>query len=202
MTDNSSDFITNIPTSPSNTQSGYCELALGPMFAGKSSWIVRLYKQYTFYTNKIIVINFAGDTRYTQQDLCTHDKTVIPCIQAVKLEDVNVPEDVNIILINEGQFFTDIVSWVKSMVDIHKKKIYICGLDGDYKRERFGNLLDLIPFCDKVTKLSALCGRCKDGTSAIFTHRVTSSKEQVLIGEKDHYLPVCRKCYIYFNKTI
>ena len=202
MTDNSSDFITNIPTSPSNTQTGYCELALGPMFAGKSSWIVRLYKQYTFYTNKIIVINFAGDTRYTQQDLCTHDKTVIPCIQAVKLEDVNVPEDVNIILINEGQFFTDIVSWVKSMVDIHKKKIYICGLDGDYKRERFGNLLDLIPFCDKVTKLSALCGRCKDGTSAIFTHRVTSSKEQVLIGEKDHYLPVCRKCYIYFNKTI
>ena len=202
MTDNSSDFITNIPTSPSNTQTGYCELALGPMFAGKSSWIVRLYKQYTFYTNKIIVINFAGDTRYTQQDLCTHDKTVIPCIQAVKLEDVNVPEDVNIILINEGQFFTDIVSWVKSMVDLHKKKIYICGLDGDYKRERFGNLLDLIPFCDKVTKLSALCGRCKDGTSAIFTHRVTSSKEQVLIGEKDHYLPVCRKCYIYFNKTI
>ena len=65
-----------------------------------------------------------------------------------------------------------------------------------------GNLLELIPFCDKVTKLSALCGLCKDGTHAIFTHRFSSSKEQVLIGEKEHYLPVCRKCYISLSKTI
>lgn len=194
----------NESSSPTTTngQTGYCELALGPMFAGKSSWIVRLYKQYTFYTDKIVVINYVGDTRYTTQDLCTHDKTVIPCTQAINLSDVSIPEDVNIILINEGQFFEDIVHWVKEMVDQHKKKVYICGLDGDYKRERFGNLLELVPFCDKVTKLSSLCGNCKDGTEAIFTHRVTSSKEQVLIGEKDHYLPVCRKCYIYFNKTI
>ena len=120
------------------------------------------------------------------------------------LSEVIVPEDTNVILINEGQFFADIVEWVKEMVDERKIKVYICGLDGDFKREKFGNLLELIPFCDKVTKLSALCGRCKDGTQAIFTHRYlsTNSQEQVLIGEKDHYIPVCRKCYIYFNKTI
>lgn len=181
---------------------GYCELALGPMFAGKSSWLVRLYKQYTFYTDKILVINYVGDTRYHAEDLCTHDKTAIPCVQSFKLGNVDVPDDVKVILINEGQFFEDIVPWVKDMVDNKSKKVYICGLDGDYKRARFGSLLDLIPFCDKVTKLSALCGSCKDGTEAIFTHRVTSSKEQVLIGEKDHYLPVCRKCYIYKQNHI
>ena len=50
----------NESSSPTTTngQTGYCELALGPMFAGKSSWIVRLYKQYTFYTDKIVVINY------------------------------------------------------------------------------------------------------------------------------------------------
>ena len=47
---------------------GYCELAIGPMFAGKSSWIVRLYKQYTFYTDKIMVINYVGDTRYHTEE--------------------------------------------------------------------------------------------------------------------------------------
>jgi len=187
-----------------DSQCGYCEVALGPMFAGKSSWLVRLYKQYTFYTDKVLVVNYIGDKRYSTEDLCTHDKTMIPCIQAKLLSEVIVPEDTNVILINEGQFFADIVEWVKEMVDERKIKVYICGLDGDFKREKFGNLLELIPFCDKVTKLSALCGRCKDGTQAIFTHRYssTNSQEQVLIGEKDHYIPVCRKCYIYFNKTI
>ena len=80
-------------------------------------------------------------------------------------------------------------------MDKHQKQVYICGLDGDFKRERFGNLLDLVPMCDKVTKLTALCGFCKDGTRAIFTYRTSASNEQVLIGEKDSYVPLCRKCY-------
>ena len=104
-------------------------------------------------------------------------------------------EVADIIGINEGQFFDDIVPWVKNLVDKHQKQVYICGLDGDFKRERFGNLLDLVPMCDKVTKLTALCGFCKDGTRAIFTYRTSASNEQVLIGEKDSYVPLCRKCY-------
>ena len=190
------------PATDPTTHFGYCELALGPMFAGKSSWLVRLYKQFTFYTDKVLVINYIGDKRYSSEDLYTHDKTMIPCVQSERLYDITIDDTIELILINEGQFFEDIVPWVKDMVDNKNKKVYVCGLDGDYKRERFGNLLELIPFCDKVTKLSALCGLCKDGTHAIFTHRFSSSKEQVLIGEKEHYLPVCRKCYISLSKTI
>ncbi len=175
---------------------GYLEIAIGPMFASKTSWLIAKYKQYTVYTTKILVINYFADTRYSDTCLTTHDKVEIPCVQTDKLSNVYVNHDeVDIILINEGQFFEDIVPWVQNMVDHYGKQIYICGLDGDYKRERFGTLLDLVPMCDKVTKLTALCGLCKDGTRAIFTHRTSSSKEQVLIGEKDSYMPVCRKCY-------
>lgn len=185
--------------------SGYCELAIGPMFGGKSSWLIGLYKQYTFYTKDIVAINYSGDVRYgcdSCHNLYTHDQNKIPCIHTERLSSLNLPSNIEIILINEGQFFPDIVEWVREKVDVEHKKIYICGLDGDFKREKFGNLLDLIPFCDKVTKLTALCGNCKDGTKAIFSHRVSDSKEQVLIGEKNHYIPLCRKCYIYFTKSI
>jgi thymidine kinase len=99
----------------------------------------------------------------------------------------------SIILINEAQFFTDIVGWVKSAVEIHNKKIYLCGLDGDFNREQFGELLELIPFCDKITKLHSICGICKT-KDAIFTKRVVSGEEQELIGT-DEYIPVCRICY-------
>jgi thymidine kinase len=181
---------------------GYLEIALGPMFASKSSWLISQYKQYKVYTDKIKVINFSGDSRYSKTELSTHDHIMIPCLQTEKLYDVNIDNDVEVILINEGQFFVDIVHWVKEMVDKRHMKVYICGLDGDYKREKFGDLIDLIPFCDKITKLTAVCGKCKNGTRAIFTIRTTESSEQVLIGEKDHYLPVCRKCYIDICKSI
>ena len=57
----------------------------------------------------------------------------------------------------------------------NKKQVYICGLDGDFKRDKFGKMLDLIPLCDKVTKLSAICVKCKH--TAIFSKRLT--KEEV-----------------------
>ena len=181
---------------------GYLEMALGPMFASKSSWLISQYKQYKVYTDKIKVINYSGDNRYSQTELSTHDKIMIPCVQTEKLYYLQLDADIEVVLINEGQFFEDIVPWVKEMVDQRGIKVYICGLDGDYKREKFGTLLELIPFCDKITKLTAVCGKCKDGTRAIFTMRTTESCQQVLIGEKEHYLPVCRKCYIDISKTI
>ena len=73
-------------------------------------------------------------------------------------------------------------------------KVYVCGLDGDFQRKKFGQILDLIPLCDKVTKLTSLCSICKDGTPGIFSMRITFEKEQTLVGSKN-YLPVCRRCF-------
>ena len=76
----------------------------------------------------------------------------------------------------------------------YNKKVYVCGLDGDFKRQKFGQILDLIPLCDKVTKLTSLCSICKNGTPGIFSKRISSEEEQTLVGS-DNYIPVCRTCY-------
>ena len=47
--------------------------------------------------------------------------------------------DYDVFLINEGQFFEDLYDCVDSIVNKKKKKVYVCGLDGDYKRKKFGN---------------------------------------------------------------
>ena len=75
-----------------------------------------------------------------------------------------------------------------------KKKIYICGLDGDFERKKFGQILNLIPLCDKVTKLTSLCSLCTNGTAGIFSKRITCEKEQTVVGS-DNFIPVCRSCY-------
>ena len=84
------------------------------------------------------------------------------------------------------------------MVENHNKIVYICGLDGDFKRNRFGKILELIPYCDKIVKLQSLCSICKNGNPAIFSYRITEESSQIVIGS-DNYIPLCRACYICQN---
>ena len=187
--------------------SGYLELFIGPMFSGKTSKLIELYKQYKFCNIPVLVINHCLDDRYTDinnnnknknstnstVELSSHDKITIPCLQTNKLLDIEVNFETNIILINEGQFFQDLYQFTVLMLD-QNKTIYISGLDGDFKRRRFGEILDLIPLCDKVTKLQSLCSLCKNGCPGIFSLRLTKEQQQTLICI-DNYIPVCRNCY-------
>ena len=113
---------------------------------------------------------------------------------------LNKPRKYNVVLINEGQFFPDIKHTVINLVDKYKKQVYICGLDGDFQRSKFGDLIDLIPYCNKISKLTSLCALCKNGTHGIFTHRLTNDKKQIMIGS-DSYIPLCRSCYLENVKT-
>ena len=169
------------------------------MFSGKTTSLVQHYKNYSYIGRNVVVVNHADDTRYNDALLSTHDKIMIPCIFAhtvYSVKDAILAADV--ILINEGQFFSDIYESVVDMVENHNKVVYICGLDGDFKRNKFGRLLDLLPFCDEFTKLSSLCAWCKNGTPGIFSHRITTETSQVVIGA-DNYVPLCRKCYSTAN---
>ena len=199
-------------TTQSNQDTSYLELFIGPMFSGKTSKLVEIYKQCLFCSIPVVVINHSIDTRYHNNLLSTHDKVMIPCIQTNKLKDIWQYESINesdiilpyiddsvklinadVIIINEGQFFEDLLPAVEHMLQ-HNKKIYVGGLDGDFERKKFGQILDLIPLCDKVTKMTSLCGICKNGTHGIFSKRISAEKEQTVVGS-NNYIPVCRSCY-------
>lgn len=192
--------------------SAYLELIIGPMFSGKTSYLLDVYKKCKLCDIPIAVINHSADNRYTNNNnlLSTHDKTMVPCISTQTLMDLwnytdlennynnksnehMLIRNADVILINEGQFFDDLYPCVFDMLR-EKKHVYICGLDGDFQRNKFGSILDLIPICDKVTKLNSLCGICKNGTPGIFSKRITNDKEQFLIGS-NNYISVCRSCY-------
>jgi len=197
----------------SSKTTGYLELILGPMFSGKTSRLVEIYKQCKFCNISVAVINHSIDNRYDEELLSTHDQIKIPCIKTEKLldiwsDDISLEENIekthrindkfkiaksSVILINEGQFFSDLFEFVNKLLK-EDKKVYICGLDGDFERKKFGTILDLIPLCDQVRKLSSLCSLCKDGTPGIFSMRLTKETSQTLVGS-DNYIPVCRNCY-------
>ena len=94
-----------------------------------------------------------------------------------------------VIFIEEAQFFENLFTFVKDGLE-NQKSFYVAGLDGDFKREPFGDILKLIPLAEKVYKLNALCFFCKDGTEAPFTKRLSTSQDQQLVGGADSYASV------------
>ena len=177
---------------------GYLELIIGPMFSSKTTALLEIYKKCKFCDIPVTIINHISDVRYHNELISSHDKVMAPCLQANTLEEIWTTNESlllsDVILINEGQFFPDLYNIVIDMLDKHKK-VYICGLDGDFERKKFGQILDLIPFCDKVTKQTSLCSLCKDGSKGIFSMRLSDEVGQTVVGS-DNYIPVCRKCYI------
>lgn len=179
---------------------GYLELILGSMFSGKTSYLLEVYKKCVFCNIPVAVVNYTADNRYTTEPmLSTHDKQMIPCILASSIKDAitnnaETIKDAQTILINEGQFFPDIEETVKELVEVSNKRVYICGIDGDFERKPIGNLLQLIPFSDHIIKLKSLCSLCRDGTPGVFSFRITNEKSQVVIGSSN-YIPLCRECY-------
>ena len=193
------------------TNTGYLEIILGSMYSGKTGKLLEIYKQCQFCNIPVSIINHSIDKRYHDTMVSSHDKVLAPCLQAINLNDIwtnvgfvesgnqsdnyahKLLRSSDVILINEGQFFPDLYEVVVDMLK-ENKKVYVCGLDGDFERKKFGAILDLIPICDKVSKLTSLCSLCKDGTPGIFSMRLTDEKEQTVVGS-DNYIPVCRKCY-------
>ena len=118
----------------------------------------------------------------------------ISAIKTNSLLDLNIDNDVDVIAIDESQFFKDLYKFVLR----HENRnivILIAGLDGDFNREMFGEILNCIPLCNSVTKLSAMCNVCKNGTLGSFSKRIINNNEKVYIGAKNEYLSVCRKHY-------
>jgi thymidine kinase len=182
-----------------NIESGYLELIIGPMYAGKSTELIRIINRYKCLNKRIIVINHVLNNRYGSESLTTHNREKVDsCILLDKLNDLNkdLLNNTDVIIIEELQFFSDSYESIIDWCDNYHKSIICAGLDGDYLRKPFGDVLKLIPHADKITKLSALCKKCGDGTLAHFTKRITNNNETTLIGSDDIYEAVCRKHYL------
>lgn len=171
-------------------------LITGCMFSGKTTALINEVKMNKLLGKEVLMINYNLDTRYGPNTiLVTHDSISIECLPCEKnLLKCAINSNIDVICINEGQFFENLVQFCVGMCNIGKE-IYVSGLDGDYLKRPFGEILNLIPHCDTVTKMYALCMNCKNGTKACFTKKITNSNSLIEIGSSDIYMPVCRKCY-------
>ena len=178
---------------------GSIKIIMGSMFSGKSTEVIRLINRYKLLGKDVLAINHSLDNRYDNNKIVSHDKEKQDCLSTDKLLpllDTQEFRDCDVIVIEEAQFFQDLYEFSTKSADLYNKNIVIAGLDGNYKREPFGDILKLIPHAESVIKLHALCMLCGDGTKASFTKRKCKNNTEILIGSTDEYLPVCRNHFL------
>ena len=165
------------------------EIIIGSMYSGKSTELMRRVNRWSSIGMRCLVVSHTNDKRPGVQN---HDGYRIDAVKTneILLEGIG-PYDA--IAIDEAQFFSNLRVAVQLMVE-HNKHVIVAGLNGDYRRQKFGEILDLIPYADDVTFKRALCQicahPCKD---ASFTKRLTKEEEIVSVDSK--YIAVCRQCY-------
>ena len=168
------------------------------MFSGKTEELIRRIRRAKFANLRIEIFKPTIDTRYSEDDVVSHDLHKIPC-HSVKdpKEMLNVGPDVQVVGIDEAQFYD------MSLVDVAQEladrgiRVIIAGLDTDFLGKPFGPMPYLMAVAEEVRKVHAICVRC--GNLANHSHRLSHSTELVVLGEKDAYEPLCRECY---NKAI
>lgn len=190
----------------------YFHLILGPMYAEKSSNLLRHYRRFKILKKRCLLVKYAEDNRYTDENyIATHDR-VMSTEKAVSVyyladtenailnksdKPLNL-EDFDVICIDEIQFYPDKLAYCQKWWR-QGKIVIACGLYADFKRDPFPQMPEMIAIADKVEFLNAICLDCEHD-SAMTSYRIASDKQQVLIGGKDEYIPLCQKCYEKRNK--
>ena len=179
---------------------GRIEVVCGSMFSGKTEELIRRLKRAKIAHQKVEIFKPAVDTRYSEEDVVSHDSNSIastPIESSASL--LLMTDDADVVGIDEAQFFDDGLVEVCNELANRGKRVIIAGLDMDFKGVPFGPMPALCAIAEDVTKVHAICVRC--GNLAYISHRTINDERRVVLGEKQEYEPLCRHCYEEECKT-
>ena len=191
---------------------GQLDIILGTMFSGKTTYILSKMTKIAELNYSILYINIEFDNR-SDNFFSTHNpffdsqidfvkrEPLINNVQMIKTKNLlNLDiSDKDVIIIDESHFFDDLIEFVNKCLNLNKYVI-VAGLIADFKGNKFGKTLDLIPICTNIKRLHAYCSTCakdKISTVAIYSQKIIKCRKSIDIGGSDKYIPVCR---YHFNE--
>lgn len=159
------DWLSSAPDAPCERGGGRLELFLGPMYAGKTTALLRRMAELTACGAAAVAVKSAVDDRYGAHWLVSHNGACVRAFSAPSLASFRASlgkawAKAAVVVVDEAQFFPDLAEFAASAVDEDGKTLLVAGLSGDFRRRNFGQLAELLPHADAVTTLTATCGFC------------------------------------------
>lgn len=173
---------------------GWIEVVCGSMFSGKTEELIRRLRRARFARQRVQIFKPALDTRYSRDEVVSHDETVIPSTPVhAAAQILLLGGEADVIGVDEAQFFDLELVGVCEELAREGKRVIVAGLDQDYLGHPFEPMPQLMAVAEYVTKLHAVCMVC--GAPANHSQRLTAQDGRVLVGSKEAYEPRCRRCF-------
>ena len=184
----------NISSGGEARRPGRIEVVCGSMFSGKTEELIRRMRRAEFAKQRVEIFKPAIDTRYSEEDVVSHDQHAIPSTPIDSSASILLlSSDIDVVGIDEAQFFDMGIVDVCNELANRGVRVIVAGLDMDFRGVPFGPMPALCAIADDVTKVHAICVKC--GNLAYVSHRIVDDDRRVLLGETQEYEPLCRECY-------
>lgn len=178
---------------------GWIEVIAGSMFSGKTEELIRRLRRAEFAQQSVEIFKPSIDVRYSNEEVISHN---LNSIRSTPVESSSqillLADNVDVVGIDEAQFFDNGIVDVAVKLANKGVRVIIAGLDMDFMGRPFGPMPALFSVAEYITKVHAVCVRC--GDLAQFSYRKSDDDKIVVLGEKDIYEPLCRRCYFEANK--
>lgn len=173
---------------------GWIEVVVGSMFSGKTEELIRRLNRAHIAKQKVEIFKPEIDKRYDEVNVVSHNENSIRSIPVQSASQILMYiEGMDVVGIDEAQFLDADLPSVCNYIANQGIRVIVAGLDMDFQGKPFGPIPALMATAEYVTKVHAICMRC--GDLAHYSHRTIASEKLVVLGEKDSYEPLCRKCY-------
>jgi thymidine kinase len=173
---------------------GWIEVIVGSMFSGKTEELIRRLTRARIARQKVEIFKPEIDKRYDETNVVSHNENSIRSIPVQNASQILLYIDgMDVVGIDEAQFLDADLSAVCNYIANQGIRVVVAGLDMDFQGKPFGPMPALMATAEYVTKVHAICMRC--GDLAHYSHRTIESEKLVVLGEKESYEPLCRKCY-------
>ena len=179
---------------------GWIEIIAGGMFSGKSEELIRRLRRAVIARQRVQVFKPLIDDRFSSDDIVSRDDRRLKAIPVTSSAELlaRVEIGVQVVGIDEVQFFdANVVDVCMQLADAGIRVI-AAGLDQDYMRRPFGPMPALLAVAEEVSKMHAVCVRCRG--AAHYSQRVSGGDAQVEVGDSS-YEARCRSCYELYKAT-
>lgn len=176
---------------------GRIELAIGPMFAGKTTWLISRLEKYN--KEQTVSIRYFLDDRYSINSIVTHDGKKLQAIAARDEKDIlnalKKTPNAKILGLDELQFFKPSISKFFELLKKKSMTVFVAGLNVDHNNKIWEATGATIPVADKIYNFTAICAYCGKKNATI-TNRKGRKEERIVIGGSKLYESLCEKDYL------
>lgn len=187
-------MTTNPPTQTDSRSSptpplGRLEVICGPMFAGKSTELIRRLVEASEAGQEVLGVKPALDDRYHPTAIATHDKVRFDGVTVEHAREL-VDLEADVIGLDEAHFFEEgLRDACRALLD-RGTRLILAGLDRTSFNEPFHEMGQLLVEADDVMKVVGVCSIC--GRPAVHTVRLVERDEDIIVGGEGWFANRCR----------